>query len=193
MKTEQLHLDLLKNEVERTFRRRPGSPSDFNELSDHITETTNERLGISTLKRFWGYVKSPHSPTYQTLSVLARYAGFRDWHHFCTQLQTDNESGFSKDGIITAAELNIGDIVHVEWAINKSCVIRKIGYPSRFEVADARNIKLKTGDTLTIDIISVGEKFVASDCRRNGINLGTYIGARKEGVISCDIESPGLT
>ncbi|MDE6017905.1 MAG: hypothetical protein K2G85_03725, partial [Muribaculaceae bacterium] len=86
MNFDQYRLRKLKQAVEETFGRTPGSPSDFDTLSYQILSYTNDKLGVSTLKRFWGYVKSTHIPTRTTLSVLARYAGYRDWDSFCSQV-----------------------------------------------------------------------------------------------------------
>ncbi len=187
MKFDTEYTGLLKRKVENRFGRRPGGPTDFNELLADIVATTNERLSVSTLKSIWGYVKTNYTPTFSTLSVLARYAGYRDWDNFCTLMQAQDDSGFSKEGIVTAADLKVGDTVRVEWGDGKLCRLRKIDHPSRFEVTEAQDNKLRIGDTLSIDIITVGEKFVASNCVRNAATLGAYIGARKEGVTSISI------
>lgn len=187
MKTELAHLQELKSKVEASFGRPLRTPADFNELSTLISETNHERLGVSTLKRIWGYVKSDFAPTYSTLSVLSRYAGYRDWHHFCIQLSGAYDSNFSDEGIVVSANLCEGVRIAVEWPIDKSCVLRKIGNPSLFAVMEAENIKLKPGDTCSIEYIAVGEKFIAVNCQRNGHSLGTYIGARREGVSEISI------
>ncbi|MDE6460231.1 MAG: hypothetical protein K2K52_05280 [Paramuribaculum sp.] len=186
MNNEQ-NIELLKQAVELKFGHKPNSPSDFDSLSTCVQSATNKSLGVSTLKRLWGYVKSTNSPTYTTLSVLARYAGFRDWYAFCSKVNKDNESGFSKDDILISSELDLGIIIKVEWNENKWCCIRKVEQPTRFLVVDANNIKLHANDTITVDSLSIGGKFVATDCKRGNTGMGTYLGAKREGIITLSI------
>lgn len=184
MDADQTKLDLLKKTVEQTYGHPIGAPTDFDDLAARIRHATDRSLGISTLKRLWGYVKSSHSPSYTTLSILARYAGFHDWHSFCAHFQKTEESGFSKDGIIIAADLEPDTVIRAEWIGHKMCCLKKIGEPARFEVIESHNIKLAPGDTLTVTTLSVGQKLIATDCLRDCRSLGTYIGATKEGLLS---------
>ncbi len=73
MKADRNKLIQLRQAVEETFGQTPGSPTDFDKLSLQIQTFTKRKLGVSTLKRFWGYVRSDYNVTYTTLSVLARY------------------------------------------------------------------------------------------------------------------------
>nr|MBD5376530.1 hypothetical protein [Bacteroides sp.] len=184
MQTDYQNLDLLKEAVERKFGSTPNSPTDFVSLSTDIQTATTKSLGISTLKRVWGYVKSSHAPTYTTLSVLARYAGFRDWYAFCAQCGGNEESGFSEDSVIVSADLECGAIVRAEWGGEKWCTLRKTEHPTRFVIVDAHNIKLRAGDAGTVNTLSIADKFVMTDCERGGVRMGTYIGAKSEGITS---------
>lgn len=191
MKADPDKLNHLRHVVEEAFGRKPVSPTDFDNLSYQIFSTTGNKVGVSTLKRFWGYVKSPYNATHTTLSVLACYAGYRDWDSFCSQYKYkgDEDSGFSSDRLITASELSPGSNVYVEWESEKSLRLIKINQPNIFEVTESKNIKLLPGDILTIDTLLIGERFLARDCRRNGMDLGSYIGARKTGIRSLSYEA----
>ena len=182
MKTEPDKLNHLREVVEETFGLKPVSPTNFDNLSYQIFSTTGHKVGVSTLKRFWGYVKSPYNATHTTLSVLARYAGYRDWDSFCSQYKGDEDSDFSSSRLIVASELSLKCNVNVEWGSEKSLRLIKINQPNIFEVTESKNIKLLPGDILTIDTLIIGERFLARNCRRNGMDLGTYIGARKTGI-----------
>ena len=191
MKTDPDKVNQLRLAVEETFGRTPGSPTDFNSLSYQILSKTNNKIGGSTLKRFWGYVKSDFNATYTTLSLLARYVGYRDWDSFCTQYKGVDDSDFSSARLITAANLNLNSIIHAEWGSGKWMRIKKTGHQDRFEVIESHNIKLEPGDTTYVSTLIVGEKLIASDCCRRGVSLGTYIGARKGGISSIRIIDRG--
>lgn len=182
MKTDPDKLNQLREVVEETFGRKPGSPTDFDHLSYQIFSTTGHKVGVSTLKRFWGYVKSPYNATHTTLSVLARYAGYRDWDSFCSQYKGDEDSDFSSYRLIISSELSLKCRVYAEWEPEKWLRLIKIDQPNIFEVTESRNIKLLAGDIVAIDTLIIGEKLIARDCRRNGVDLGIYIGARKSGI-----------
>lgn len=182
MTIDEHKLNRLKQAVEETFGSPLNSPADFNALTAKILSATSKNLGVSTVQRVWGYVKSPHSPTYTTLSVLARFAGFPDWHAFCAHVGRVEESGFGKKGIIIAAELEEGTTLKVEWHEGKWCLIQKTNRPSEFKVLQSANIKLQPGDIFTTNMLKVGDKFVAADCQRNGVSLGSYTGAHRHGI-----------
>lgn len=191
MKTDPDKVNQLRHAVEATFGRTPGSPTDFNNLSYQIQNTTNNKIGVSTLKRFWGYVKSDFNATYTTLSLLARYVGYRDWDSFRTQYKGEEDSDFSSARLIIAANLNLNSIIHAEWGSEKSLRLKKIRQPNCFEVMESDNIKLSPHDIIHIDTLICGEKFIASDCSRRGASLGTYIGARNGGISSMKIIDKG--
>lgn len=184
METDPIKLEHLKKAVEQTYGAPIVVPTDFDALSARIRYATNSTLGISTLKRLWGYVTSCHTPSYTTLSILARYAGYHDWHSFCAHFQDTDDSGFSKEGMIIAADMETGTTIRAEWNGHKAVLLKKIDHPARFEVIEARNIKLIPGDTLSIEVFAIGQKLIATDCQRAGLNLGTYTGAIKEGILT---------
>jgi hypothetical protein len=55
---------------------------DFEKLSETIEAKTHVVLSVTTLKRIWGKIKYPHSPTVTTLNTLAQYLDYADWRAF---------------------------------------------------------------------------------------------------------------
>lgn len=55
---------------------------DFQQLSDHIEADTGILLSISTLKRFFGTVKSETNPSISTLDTLCVFLGYQNWRIF---------------------------------------------------------------------------------------------------------------
>lgn len=177
------HIQSLRQEVENIFGYSPKSPTDFNRLSADIIRRCGDSLAVSTIKRLWGYIDNPHKPTFTTLSLLARYAGYRNWDGYLNRTAiSDIDSDFNHGHIAVTREEAIGTTFTIQWADNKSCTIRKIAEPTRFEIISSENIKLSAGDTADIDTLIKGECFVATNCVRNGKSLGVYVGARKKGI-----------
>ena len=71
------HIDLLKRAIIECFGRTLDSPTDYDMLSADIRECTGETISSATLKRLFGYLKPSTAPRPSTLSVLARYVGYR--------------------------------------------------------------------------------------------------------------------
>lgn len=172
----------LREAVEKQFGLPPHTPSEFDQLAMSIAALCHRRVATSTLKRIWEYVKTEHTPTFTTLSVLARYAGYNDWHSFCNSLAID--SGFNPRGLIIAADVPVGAHLLVEWEGQKWCELERIEGDDRYRVIGSGNIKLTEGDTLSVATIAVGSKFVATDCQRGSLSMGVYTGARGSGILS---------
>ena len=95
--TEILH---LREMVETSVARKMKTPADFQFLTGVIQERCKETLGVTTLKRIWGYVEGYDTTRYSTLSILARCVGFRDWDDF---LVNHNRTGESSNMVLGRA------------------------------------------------------------------------------------------
>ena len=73
----ELHLNLLRKEVEETFGRRISSSRDCNLLSEEIYSKTSFTINPNTLRRLFGLVKANHPPSGGTVTILANYCGFK--------------------------------------------------------------------------------------------------------------------
>ena len=78
MNDNNVDIKELLRQVENKLGRSLATPSDFDALLLSVFQTTGERMSISTIKRLVGYVNDSHEPSNATLSVLARYLGYRD-------------------------------------------------------------------------------------------------------------------
>lgn len=183
MKPEKEKLDLLLQIVAQTFGTTPHTPTDFVALASAVQESTGRTIGLSTLKRLWGYIKDQTGTTYSTLSLLSRYTGYSDWDSFCrfASLITDEQkSGFSKESIIESRLVAVGTTISIRLGATKHCTLKKINEPDGYTVTEGGNIKLREGDTVRVACMAIGRPFFATDCRRGIHPLGTYTGARIE-------------
>lgn len=193
MKVDSELLSQLKEAVAIKFGHTPRTPSDFDALSLDIQIRTGRTIGISTLKRLWGYVRAQSGTTYSTLSLISRYVGYNDWDAFClarVESAEADDSGFSPDYIVKCSSLPVGQTILLRWGKNKALVIRKTQHPERFEIIHAENIKLKPGDTADITTLALGNPFCAGYCMRGKRILGAYTGARRDGISSIEIIEP---
>ena len=83
---------ILKDMIEQSVSRKIQTPADFQFLTGVIQERCKETLGVTTLKRLWGYIEGYDTTRVSTLSILARAVGFRDWDDFLANYQQDGES-----------------------------------------------------------------------------------------------------
>lgn len=187
MKPDERILNILREAVVQKYGCTPCGPTDFDRLSLSIYQITKRTISPSTLKRLWGYINDQSGTSISTLSLLCRYAGYRDWEDFQNHagvFSSDNccESGFSLGQILTCDTLPIGSRVRADWSGRKSCTVIKVANPRRFKVIESNNIKLQPDDLVTLDSIAISRPFVALDCMRGSQSLGNYIGAKDSGI-----------
>lgn len=187
MKTDESHIELLRQAVAEVFGYVPVTPTDFDLLSSDIERRTSRTLSVSTLKRLWGYVTSATSPSYSTLSVLARYVGWGDWDSFLRRRKEvdalpTRESGFYDNGVIVIDSLAPGARLRLEWESSKMIELEKTAVPFQFRVTTARNVKLLKEDLLEIRGLALARPFFAENCRRRDADLGAYSGALRSGI-----------
>jgi hypothetical protein len=165
---ESEYIEVLKVEVEKRVGRPLKCPVDFDLLSYKLNKSIHEQISISTIKRLWGYIPTSHAPRFSTLSVLARYIGFTDWDNFCSSLQQEkrnNESEFFTGKCILASELRVGDVLEIGWSPNRYCQIRYLGN-NQFDVIQARNAKIKIGDTFCADQFHLNRPLIITELKQ---------------------------
>lgn len=172
---------ILKCRVEERVGRRLVTPTDFNFFLLKLEEETGEKLGISTVKRLWSYVKSNHTPSVTTLSVLARYVGYNDWDAFCAALQqgVDIESAFLSEKQIKVDALQEGTLLDLGWSPDRYCRAVYLGN-HRFKILEARNCKLREGDVFVGTLFCLGNPFYVTVCRGN--EMKAYVGGKEKGL-----------
>lgn len=79
---DQEFIEKLRRAVEEKAGCTLRTPRDFDYLHQLIFEQEGIMVSTSTLKRIWGYVKSDSQPRPSSLDLLARYAGYADYHAF---------------------------------------------------------------------------------------------------------------
>lgn len=143
LKENELEIVLLRNMIETSVSRKMKTPADFQFLTGVIQERCRETLGVTTLKRVWGYVDGYDTMRFSTLSILARCVGFRDWEDF---LENHSRSGDSSNVVlgrsIATSELAVDSTMTITWAPDRRVLIRHLGN-GNFVVLESANSKLK--------------------------------------------------
>lgn len=78
-------VDTLKLKVEETFGKKISTQKDCTSLSFKILEETGEIVSQSTIRRFWGLLKSNSQTSKKTIESLCLYCGYKSWDDFIRQ------------------------------------------------------------------------------------------------------------
>ncbi len=168
--------------VEESVSRKMKTPADFQFLTGVIQERCKETLGVTTLKRIWGYIDGYDTTRYSTLSVLARCVGFHDWDDF---LANHGRSGESSNLVLGRAiyphDIQPEEFVRIAWAPDRRVLLKYLGEGS-FVVVESENSKLKPGDTFRCSCFIIGEPLYLDDFVRDGNPPTLFVVGNKGGL-----------
>ena len=157
MKPTETEILQLREMVEESVARKMKAPADFQFLTGVIQERCKETLGVTTLKRIWGYIDGYNTTRYSTLSVLARFVGYRDWDDFLTNYDLTGESSNPVLGrALHPDEIPEAGLVRIAWSPDRRVLLRHLGERS-FMVEESENSKLKPGDSFSCSCFILGE------------------------------------
>lgn len=79
------HAERLRKYMAASFGLEMTTSRDFRDCSQKIFERAHVNISVSTLKRFWGYVKcsNDYIPSLYTLDVLSKSVGYKNFKCFC--------------------------------------------------------------------------------------------------------------
>lgn len=180
-------MEQLKEIVIRQLGRSLESPRDFEYLSEQIQVVTGEYLSSTTLKRLFGYIPQTSEPRVTTLSIIARYIGYKGWQDYLTSNHT--ESDFVAAKKIMTKELAIGQKITLAWNPDRECMIEYLGN-NRFVVLHAANAKMQVGDQFTATQFVLGQALTAMDymaVREPNTKQDTYIAGAQSGLTKLEL------
>jgi len=73
---------LLRKHVRNKVDKDNFYAKDCVDLSEQIYAKTRRQVSSTTIKRFFGLIKSEFKPSKYTLDSLSEFVGFKDWHDF---------------------------------------------------------------------------------------------------------------
>lgn len=146
---------------------------DFDILSSIIEKETKRHIGITTLKRLFGYITDERSANEYTLNTLALYLGFGSWEEYVKVRHCDSVYNFI-DNALYIHKLTIGDIIDVKYLDReiRFSVIEFKGH-NALKVENAHNGSLMRDDILLLYKLCKGEMIQAEQLIR-GASIGNY-------------------
>lgn len=90
--------NMLKKDIQNKIGREVLYGKDCNKLSALIFEETQRQISSSTIKRFFGIIKSRFNTSKYTLDTFAIFLGFIDWHNY---LNSYDQSKYSIPNVNT--------------------------------------------------------------------------------------------
>ena len=146
--------------VEKCAGRIMSTPRDFEYLSVCIEQLTHQHLGVSTLKRWWGYLgeEGKCTPRQYTLDILSRYVGYKSYELFQqgSISTSDIDSDFVNSQSISADRITEKVRIRIMWNPDRAMIVRCEG-DNTFIVEEVMNSKLSVGDCFCCDRFTQGE------------------------------------
>lgn len=182
----------VKAEIERSFGQPLKYPADCDRLAMSIREAINETIGVTTLKRLFGFVFDVNEPRLSTLDILARYCGFNNYEDLKREVAGAGDSDFEDEPDIKVEELSPGCLISFEYLPDRKVKLRYLGN-SQFEVLVSENSSLREGDIITLSGFVKDSPLIAGSVIRNGTNLGRYTAGKVSGISNIYLEEPDAT
>ena len=170
-------LEELRNRIRSVakFNDKALSPHDFKDLQLSIkVKVQNSSITDKTLKLFFGYDRTDDNSLVRlyTLDVLSQYVGFENWNAFLehSKLLSGEGSGDFVGEEICSNDLNIGEMLHIEWNPNRKSLLKYLGY-LRFEITETENSKWQVGDNFSCKHFILGKPLYVDDLNDKNGNL----------------------
>lgn len=166
--SEQI-IEKIKEESGLPFNK----AADFNSLSEMILDRTGQTVGITTLKRLFGYIADIRDTNKSTLDIIAKFLSFESWDKYESTIRIDSDWQMDSE-TIWIENLPLNSIVEVSY-LNRTVSFQVISSESRkaLKVLNVSNSSLQAGDIAFIDKIRKGERLEARKVCR-GKSLGSY-------------------
>lgn len=180
---------ILCRMIEQSISRKIETPTDFQFLSGIIQERCKETLGITTLKRIWGYIEGYGDVRNSTLSILARTIGFHDWDDFINTYDEDSESSQAILGnAVFSSDIKKDTNIIIMWAPDRRITIKHIS-DGNYVVLKSENSKLSKGDTFHCRYFIIGQPVYLDNYVHSGKNPVFFVAGKKGGITSIELKN----
>lgn len=176
-------IEELKLLVEQRYGKKLSTTTDFDELSLSLQKRHGLAVSSSTMKRLYGYVGDSHKPRVQTLDMLAKYIGHKDYATFMTWLKTSTRynSSFFDANQLVSSNIPTGGFVEIGWAPNRLLRLEYLG-ESKYRVVESRNSKMREGDVFVTGCFIKGSPLYLPYIERDGQHTPPFVAGRNGGL-----------
>lgn len=168
---------ILSNQTIGQIKKKSGlsfdRAMDFSVLASLISNQTRCTIGITTLKRLFGYIDDPRDTNKGTLNILAQYLGYQTWEEYISTMRIDSDWNVESDTVWVIA-MSLGtkiEVCYLNRAVTFEVVSAEEG--KALKVINSKNSSLQKDDIAYIDKIRKGEKLEARKVCR-GDSFGSY-------------------
>lgn len=167
-----LSQDIIKDIKEKS-KLMFDNAADFNALADDINKETGRTIGLTTIKRLFGYIDDDRKTSQYTLNTLALYLGFTDWKEYSAAKNLNSDWNYETDKVLIADQ-TIGTKIYVKY-LDRTVVFVVTEYDNQkvLRVEKADNSSLKVNDILFVNSLQLG-KVIEADRVIRGKNIGNY-------------------
>lgn len=182
---------MLNREIIKMIEEKLGMEIQYSQqaeiVAQAIEDATGQVLGVSTIKRMWGFVNENRIPRNQTMDIIAQYLGYHNYKELSHDINEDTQiSDFEWMEQVNPEDLTVGSQLQFTYDPKRLVILTYLG-DSKFIVNESKNSKLQKGDTLEIHQLVVGHELLVNEVIRDGKSLGSYTGAKQGGLTSIEI------
>lgn len=193
MKDPDQNIALLRALVEESSNCKAVTSNDFIYMAGAIQGRINKHLGVSTLKRIWGYIEGYKSVRESTLDILAQFVGYPDYETFVSDY-CDSEAVRSSHRVVTQAcvssDIPQGTLVEITWNPNRRLVLLHKG-KGRYQVKSSLHSKVAVDDSFEAQSFIIGQPLVLSNYIHNDEEPCCFIVGNKGGLTTIKMVESG--
>lgn len=178
----------VKRKIEETFGAPVRYPADCERLALDIRNRINETIGVTTLKRLFGFADDVLNTRISTLDLLARYVGHYTYSDLLEQICPTGDSDFEEAPDIDIKQLKKGDIITFEYLPDRKVSIQYLGNDC-FKVTASEKSSLIPGDIIVAFSFTLHHPLRIRSVIRNGKDLGGYVAGKVSGLTSLVLAS----
>lgn len=192
VKTSSPQVVSLLEDVSRKFGQVPQTKNAFSRLAESVENEISEHISETTLERVWGYsTRRCGAVSATSLSLLAKYVGFPSWDVYCDWLHNHRvrESEEFKTDFIDSSDLKMGACVKIGWMPDRVVTVRYLG-DNRFEVLNSVNSSLTSGDTFSCLCFQKGRELYLDRFLRSGdasSDAARYVVGQRSGLTILEV------
>ena len=183
------NITILRGLVEKVSGHRMQTSNDFIYLCGSIQGRLNITLGVSTLKRIWGYVDGVCKPRIATLDILSQYVGYPDWETFvCDYCESDEarSSQITWSKSLKSTDIPEGAEFEITWNPGRRLLLRHLD-KDMFLVLESEKSKIKVGDTFHCDRFILLQPLNLFHLERKGCDPCDFIVGNKGGLLTISL------